>query len=429
MTPDNRTPVVLVAGWGAPGQEGAGVRAAAEALLEPGTVVVHHDLRTLGQGVLRRTVSTPDDARTTVLELAHGCVSCTLRQDLLPLLRRLHARADVARIVLQMDPALEPETLCWAITHVVVGGLPGSPDAPARHDVRIEAVLTTIDAGTWLAEATGDAELAERGWAASPDDERTVAQLTVGQVEMADAVVVHGQAEDAWSAARLAAVLDRIVPGAPRGGLWGVRALLAAVPASSRRGRLDDAHAPLLRGEPPLDEECGVALVELNARRPFHPERLHHAVDVLLDGVVRARGRLWLATQPDVALWLESAGGGLQVGPAGPWLATLPADDAAWQQVDPQRRAMAALRWDPLAGDRDTALVALCHAADPQTVLAALREALVTDDELAAGQELWSTWDDPFAELHTDPCADADTDAADTSTGTGAAPTTRGQQP
>jgi G3E family GTPase len=50
-------------------------------------------------------------------------------------------------------------------------------------------------------------------------------------------------------------------------------------------------------------------LVEFTATRPFHPERFHEAIDVLLEGVVTARGRIWLATQPDEALWLESAGG------------------------------------------------------------------------------------------------------------------------
>lgn len=429
MRPDVRTPVVLVAGWGAPGDEGGPVRVVAADMLGPGTVLVHHDLRTESDGWLRRTVTTAGEATTTVLELAHGCVLCTLREDLLPLLRRLHARADVHRVVLELHPSWEPEAVCWAMTHVVVGGLPGTPDAPALHDVRVEAVLTVLDAGSWLADATGDAGLVERGWAVGQDDERTVAQVVVGQVAMADAVVVSGEAEDAWSAARLGAVLDRLVPGVPRGGPAQVQSLLAAVPTWSRRGRVDDAHAPLLRGEPPLDAECGVQLVELTARRPFHPQRLHHAVDVLLEGVVQARGRLWLASQPDVALWLESAGGALQVGSAGAWLATLAPEDPAWQQVDPQRRALAALRWDPLAGDRDTTLVVLCHEADPEVVLAALREALITDDELAAGQELWATWDDPFEQFHTDPCAKDDSTESAADAETGAAPTRRGQQP
>ena len=78
----------------------------------------------------------------------------------------------------------------------------------------------------------------------------------------------------------------------------------------------------------------------LTARRPFHPERLHTAMDVLLDGVVRTRSRIGLATRPDAVLWLESAGGGLQVGCyTGDWLDAGNAD--AWQAADPGHLAMA----------------------------------------------------------------------------------------
>ncbi|MGH3754455.1 MAG: GTP-binding protein [Pseudonocardiaceae bacterium] len=59
--------------------------------------------------------------------------------------------------------------------------------------------------------------------------------------------------------------------------------------------------------------------------------------------MVRTRGRIWLATQPDAALWLESVGRGLQIGYAGDWLAT--GDAEAWQHADPEQRALASLRW------------------------------------------------------------------------------------
>ncbi len=62
------------------------------------------------------------------------------------------------------------------------------------------------------------------------------------------------------------------------------------MPADARRGELADAHSPLLRRQPPLDDDGGVMLVEFTANRPFHPGRLHEAIDVLLEGVVYSRG-------------------------------------------------------------------------------------------------------------------------------------------
>lgn len=397
---DRRTPVVLVSGW-------HHTATVAADLLTEGTVLVHHDLDHLGEGVVRRTVTTADGRRdTAVLELAHGCVSCTLREDLLPLLRRLHTRDSVGRIALHLDRTLEPETVCRAIEEVHVTGVVGQLDGPASRDVRVDAVLTCVDAATWLTDATGDDDLADRGLAVTADDERTVAQVVVGQVEIADALVVAGRGSDGWSQARLHAALTRLVPTAPIDWIGDDLApdadgLLARIPADARRGAVLDAHAPLLRGEPPLAGDCGVTLVEFTADRPFHPERLHSAIDTLLDGVVTSRGRLWVATQPANVLWLESAGGGLRVGHAGRWLAAMTPEEQDAESAT--RRALAALRWDERHGDRHSSLVALACGADPTDIDRALQWALVTDDELADASA-WAAWSDPFADWHEDPC-------------------------
>ncbi|MEU4316970.1 GTP-binding protein [Nocardia sp. NPDC024068] len=408
-TADRRTPVVVVAGLH--GDPDGSVDLVAAALgAAAGTVVVRHDLAELHQGVVRRTVRSEGAAAHTVHELAHGCVSCTLKADLLPLLRTLAARDSVHRIVLALDPAFEAEAVCEGIADIPVTGMVGRVDGPAARDVRVAAVLTTIDARTWLTAATGDETLAEHGWARA-DDDRTVAQLAVGQVDFADAVLVSGgNAVTAPERVALAAVLRRLAPSAPVS--WDetvtpavVDDLLGRIPPDARRGAVFDAHAPLLRGRPPLGPADGVELVEFAARRPFHPQRLHEALDVLFYGVITARGRVWLATQPDEVVWLESAGGGLRVGGAGRWLAAM--SPAEFADADPERRAMAALRWDDRFGDRDISLTILVHGGDPDEIRQALHWALVDDAELRLvdrAPHQVARWDDPFGEWHTDPC-------------------------
>ncbi len=335
----------------------------------PGSVLVRHDLRDLAGGVVRRWV----DGELTVLELAHGCVSCTLRLDLLPLLERLGGR-----VVVHLDPALEPDAVCFALREV---------------DVRVEAVITVVDRDTWLTDATGEESLADRGLAAAEGDDRTVAQVVVGQAEFADALVLTGVATDPV----LDAVLDRLNPRAPRRDRHAldVPALLAAVPGDARRGRVDDGFGALLHGQPPLEPAHGVTVVHFVERRPFHPVRLHEALDVLFDGVVRTRGRVWIASRPDAALWLESAGGGLSVGDLGPWLAAV--DD--WSEFPAERRAVASATWHPEHGDRSQELVVITAAPGaPEEIVAALRAALLTDEELALADELQFV--DPFAEWH-----------------------------
>jgi G3E family GTPase len=409
MAEDEPTRVIVVAGGTTDAAAEAVERVIARIRAEqPGTAVLHHDLSEVAHGVVRRRSRTDVSDVTTVLELAHGCVSCTLREDVLPALRALGRRPDVAGIVLHLDPAVEPEQVCWALLHVVVDD--GVDRGPVTDTVDLAGVVSVLDAGSWLDDASREDEVAERGLAPLPDDERTIAQLVVGQAESADVLVLAGPAEP-WLRTRTDAVLARLAPLAPRLAVDELdrRVLLEELPDGARRGRPDHPHAALLRGQPPLDADGDVRLVTFTARRPFHPERLHGALDVLLHGVVRTRGRIWLATRPDACLWLESAGGGLQVGHVGDWLA---ADgDEAWELADPERRTAAALRWHPRWGDRVQELAVLVDGGDPDEIDTALRGALLTDLELAAGESVWRGFDDPFGFWHSDPCNDSATRA------------------
>ncbi|MFZ0229425.1 ribosome hibernation factor-recruiting GTPase MRF [Mycobacterium sp.] len=377
-----RTPVVIVAGQG-------GTDAVAGALLRrPKTLVVEH--RFDGHVVRRAMVVLRDGELVTAdeaLELAHGCVACTIRNDLLVLLRRLHRRADADRIVVHLAPWLEPEPICWAINHVHVRVGPGYIDGPASRDVAIAGVVTCVESDDWLRQALGDDEL---------PDGRTVAQVAVGQAEFADLLVLTRPDPAALAALRRLAPRARITVGLDR-----VEMALAHLDDGSRRGRSDHPHAPLLAGLPPLAADGAIRLLEFSARRPFHPERLHAAVDLLLDGVVRTRGRLWLANRDDQVMWLESAGGGLRVASAGKWLAAMTSSEVAY--VDPERRAFADLMWDHRFGDRHTSMTILVCGADPAGLADALNGALLTDDELADPQ-CWLRYDDPFGDWHEDPC-------------------------
>lgn len=144
-----RTPVVLVAG------QGESDRVAGTLMATPGTAVVGHEYD--GQ-VVRRWVSMRDGQLSTSewpLELTNGCTSYTTRNDLLVLLRRLHRRDDVTRIVVLLAAWSEPEPLCVAIDEVPVHVGPGDIDGPAGRDVRIDAVVTTVDSDNWLNQAVG----------------------------------------------------------------------------------------------------------------------------------------------------------------------------------------------------------------------------------------------------------------------------------
>ena len=382
-----RTPVVLVAGQGE-------TEDIVDVLADrTGTLVVRH--RFDGQVVVR-SFSTREATSEWPLELTRGCVACTVRDDLLVLLRRLHRRSEVQRIVVVLMPWLEPEPVCWAMDNIRVRVGPGYIDGPAARDVRVAAVVTSVDAPTWVSQALGDADL---------DDGRTVAQAVVGQAEFADVLVLSGPEPKTLAVLRRLAPLSRITVGTSR-----VEMALDNLESDTRRGRSSLPHDPLLAGQPPLNPEGDVGLMVFTARRPFHPQRLHSALELLLNGVVRTRGRLWLANRFDDVMWIESAGGGLRTSYAGRWLAAMSSSQLAY--ADPQRRALAAADWDDRLGDRHVSLTVLVCGAEPDEIAEALGGALLTDDELSRPGE-WPGYADPFGDWHEDPCDDVSEPAGD----------------
>lgn len=380
-----RTPVIVVAG------QGDTDAAAAVLLQQPGTLVAAH--RFDGHVVVRTLTIVRNGAPDTseyVLELCHGCVSCTVRNDLLLLLRRLHRRDDVDRVVIHLADWLEPEPICWAINHVETSLGPGYVDGPAARDVRIAGVVSCLNASLWLDQALGEEVLG---------DGRTQAQVAVAQAESAD-VIVAPQSDRVTQA-----VLLRLAPHA-----WllqdpaHVEEALAGLGIDARLGRAVDPLGPLLIGQPPLAAEGPVCVVEFAADRPFHPQRLHEAIDVLLSGVVRSRGRLWLASQPEAVMCLESAGGGLRVSSGGKWLAAMTATELA--RTDPQRRALAGMVWDDRHGDRHTSIVVVVCGGGVDEIRSTLGAALLTDAELS-DPRAWADYDDPFGDWHQEPCGDS----------------------
>ncbi|MFT4086683.1 MAG: GTP-binding protein [Gordonia sp. (in: high G+C Gram-positive bacteria)] len=418
MNPVDRTPVQLITGL-----DRFAVVRVANCLTRPGTALISLDLRGVDTGHVVRAVRrirrdgsehfTLDD-----LELEHGCASCTIRLDLLPLLRTLSRDPEVERIVVALDPTIEPEPLAVEVLTTIVD-VPGLPSAPAADDVAIDAVICAIDAATWLPHATGDETAYEAGVSAI-EDERTLAQIAVAQTRFADVMIVEfaDRMDSAYDLARLHATLLRLNPLAAMRTLNSqntvspavMESALADIPDGTPRGRPHRPFDPLLAGYPDLTSDCGIALLTFETNRPFHPERLHDEFDCLLDGVVTARGRMWLAANPDDVLWLESAGGALGVARVGSWLAAAADGGESVDpfDVDPEYRALAALHWDPVFGDRHTSLTVLTHRAEPAEIDAALTRALVTHEEFARGPEYLASLPSPFGDEHTDPCDDMD---------------------
>lgn len=393
---DSRPHVTVLAGFSA-----AATAAVARSLLvtDSSLVLVTYDLTGVREGVVRRTVRTADEVlEESRADLVHGCVSCTLREHLLPTLVRLSREHPDSDLLLALPPAVEPEAVVAACAVSRVDGV-AVPDA-----VRVDSFVTVVEAAGVLDDLTSTDELRHRGLHAATDDHRGVADVVVRQIEFADTVVVWSS-PDASGRDRLVALLHRLAP-------WATQVQVGDSPWVNctglarkllRSGRHDPGTPGMpgraLEGYPigihdPAGEHRVIAML-FRGRRPFHPQRLHDALDDVTADAIRGRGHLWIATQPDTAIGWQSCGGGVILGNLGHWLAALPRE--RWNEASDMRRLAADATWDPYYGDRNTVLSFVGFDLDAYAMTATLNRCLLTDAELAGGADGWRALPDPFA--------------------------------
>ena len=271
----------------------------------PRAVAVRHRIDPHSQ-VLTRTAS---DATGIVehaeIQLEHACVSCALREDILPTLERLARDPRWSTVVSGLPIGTEAGQLVHAL---------GSDTRLARH-VRLAALLAAVGTQDVARDLLGDDLLRERDLHSNPGDGRGVGEVACAQVEAADLVVLDAPVgiEERDLVRALARPGTPLVEGAAH---VDVAAVLTA--RRDRAGSLGWCSPEPETQVPPLDSDHAWRL-DLCSPRPFHPDRLLDQVERLGSGPFRSRGSFWLPTRPGSLLEWSGAGGQLSIGAHGRW--------------------------------------------------------------------------------------------------------------
>jgi G3E family GTPase len=378
--------------------------------------VIVNDLAAVNiDATLVRDAASLSHVEEQLVEMSNGCICCTLRDDLLTEIRRLADERRFDAILIESTGIAEPMPIAETFTFV-------DDDGVSLSDVaRLDTMVTVVDAFNFLRDYACADALAERGLAASEEDDRTLVELLIEQIEFCDVLVVNkADLVGADDLARLQRILARINPRAVQ-----VVSRFGDVSLSevldTKRFDFDDASsAPgwLASLEHEHDhsgeaDEYGIGNFVYRARRPFHPERLWALLHKEWQGVLRSKGFFWLATRNDIAGTLSQAGGACRHGPAGMWWAAQ--DRSEWPRDD-ELVAEIAADWlgdpdDASVGDRRQELVMIGIGLDAGAWRAKFDACLLTDDECAQGSKAWSRLPDPFPAWNLD--ADDDEDAGD----------------
>lgn len=330
----------------------------------------------------------------TLVELSNGCICCTLRDDLLAEVRRLAEEDRFDYLLIEATGIAEPLPIAATFSFRDEKG-------QALADIaRLDTLVSVVDATSVLDQFGDLSKLKDRNAARDAEDERTLTDLVVEQIEFADVVVVN-RVSDASPETRLA-VRQLIATLNPDARVveadWG-RVPLGSVLGTGLFDEKKAATHPLWHKElygaashVPETEEYGIGSFVYRARQPFDPEKLDAFLGQSWPGLIRAKGHFWLATRPDWAGTLSIAGKQTRIDPKGMWWASVP--QIHWPRY-PQFRELLDRHWQEPWGDRRQELVFIGTSLDQTAMCAALDGCLVGETD-SFTPERWIALHDPF---------------------------------
>ena len=330
-----------------------------------------------------------------LVEMSNGCICCTLREDLLIEVNQLAKEGRFDYLVIESTGISEPlpvaETFTFADEH----------GASLSDVATLDTMVTVVDAVNFLKDYEAAEYLQESGLALGEDDERSVADLLVDQVEFADVILVSKvDLVASPDVERLKGVLSALNPRASvipiQNGQVPINEVLNTGLFDFEQAQQAPGWLKEMRGEHvPETEEYGIGSFSYTARRPFYPEKLHtflHTTEKF-GKLIRSKGYFWLATRPECVGQWSQAGGIAHYGFAGMFWNSIPRED--WP-TDDASLAFIQAHWQEPFGDMRQELVFIGQGLDQTAMTNALNACLLSDQDLHQGAAFWATLSDPF---------------------------------
>ena len=333
----------------------------------------------------------------TLVEMTNGCICCTLREDLLEEVRRLSADGRFDYLLIESTGIAEPLPVASTFEF-------RDEDGQSLADVaRLDTMVTVVDAASLLRDYASHDFLKDRGETAGEDDERTLVDLLVDQMEFADVIVLNKldiATPDEVNAART--IIRSLNADAKIIETTNAEVAMSDI-LDTGLFSFDAAHQhPTwfrelngFKDHVPETEEYGISSFVYRAKGPFDPARVHRFFAKNLPGVVRSKGFFWLASRPEYVGELSQAGAVVRTQGVGYWWAAVPEEN--WPQ-DPDIVAKVKKGWHELWGDRRQELVFIGSREMDEAAIRAELDACLLN--VPAGSRVdtreWRKMPDPF---------------------------------
>ncbi|GLS25101.1 zinc metallochaperone GTPase ZigA [Marinibactrum halimedae] len=330
-----------------------------------------------------------------LVEMSNGCICCTLREDLLIEVRRLSEAGQFDYLLIESTGISEPLPVAETFTFADEDGI-------CLSDVsRLDTMVTVVDAANFLSDYKKAKYLNDIGESLGEEDERTVADLLVDQIEFADVILLSktdlvstSHTEETIAILKSLNKTAEVIPISQ--GNINLKKVLGTGLFDFEKAQQSPGWLATLRGEhTPETEEYGISSFVYEARRPFHPKKFHEFLhnEKTTGKLLRSKGYFWLASRPEFAGSWQQAGGIARYGFAGMFWKAIP--ESQWPEDEEYLESIKS-RWVEPFGDMRQELVFIGQNLDQAFITQALDDCLLTDEELLAGKSEWLTLEDPF---------------------------------
>tara|TARA_X000000368_G_scaffold37497_1_gene27360 strand:- start:854 stop:2065 length:1212 start_codon:yes stop_codon:yes gene_type:complete len=333
-----------------------------------------------------------------LVEMSNGCICCTLREDLLLEVNKLAKEGRFDYLVIESTGISEPLPVAETFTFA-------DEDGVSLSDVsKLDTMVTVVDAVNFLKDYDEAKSLKDTGESLESlgeEDERSVADLLVDQIEFADVLLISKtDLVEKSELDKLIAIIKTLNTNAKiipiSNGKVDVEKILNTGLFDFDKAEQAPGWLKEMRGEHiPETEEYGISSFAYKARKPFYPQKffdfLHNKN--LSGKLIRSKGYFWLATRPQFAGHWSQAGGIARYGFAGMFWKAVPEDQ--WP-LDQDSLDSIKENWEEPFGDMRQELVFIGQGLDKDQVFKELDACLLSDDDLLQGKNHWATFADPF---------------------------------
>lgn len=330
-----------------------------------------------------------------LVEMSNGCICCTLREDLLLEVNKLAKDDSFDHLVIESTGISEPLPVAETFTFADEDGVSLSDVAT------LDTMVTVVDAVNFLKDFDEAKYLQDTEQSLGEEDERSVADLLVDQVEFADVLLISKtDLATSTDIKRLTAILKvlntraKIIP--ITAGKIDLNAVLNTGLFDFEEAEKSPGWLKEMRGEHvPETEEYNIGSFNYLARKPFHPDKFYQFLHNTekFGKLIRSKGYFWLASRPQFCAQWSQAGGIARYGFAGMFWKAIPKD--GWP-TDQESLDEIQKQWIEPFGDMRQELVFIGQKLDKKSMIEALDACLLSENEVLRGRKYWETLSDPF---------------------------------